>query len=122
MMEMFNKLRQQYPFFTLCSYANEEFIGVMENSSENLISIYCYKYITDDKVKELFLALCDEWWWSSNRTVSIDVFLKPDFDAFKPYLKHFNAKEVTVLAGPVISMSGASKKRVKRKTIELVRR
>jgi hypothetical protein len=122
MMEQFNLLRQKYPFFTLCSYASEEFIGVMENSSENLISVYCYKNITDEKNRNRFLELCDEWWWSSNRTVSIDVFLKPDFDVFKPYLKHFNAKEVTILAGPVISMSGAVKKRIKRRTIELMRK
>lgn len=115
------EITTKYPFLTVGRYAGQEFIGIVQNSSKTLVSMYCLNTLSDTKLRALFLILGDEYWWSSNRTVSINLFLKPDFDVFKPYLKHFNAKEFVRLHGPVVSMANLVKKRVKKKKIELVR-
>jgi hypothetical protein len=114
-------LNEKYPFLTIGTYSEQEYIGVVQNSSKTLISIYCLNDIKDDGLRALFLSLSEEYWWTSNRTVSISIFLKPDFDIFKPYLKHCVAKECTVLHGPVISMDNLVRKRQKKRKIELVR-
>jgi len=114
-------LNHKYPFLTIGTYSDEEYIGIVQNSSKTLISMYCLNHIKQDNLISAFLTFGEEWWWTSNRTVSISLFLKPDFDIFKPYLKHFNAKEFVVLHGPVISMSNLVKKRVKKRKIELCR-
>lgn len=118
----FSEINQKYPFLTIGTYSEQEYLGVIQNSSKSLVSMYVLNFIKDDKLREAFLALADEWWWTSNRTVSINIFLKPDFDAFKPYLKHFAAKEFIVVHGPVISMANLVRKRIKRRSIELVRK
>jgi hypothetical protein len=117
----YDQLNQKYPFLTIGTYSGEEYIGIVQNSSKSLISMYCLNSMKDDKLRELFLILGEEWWWTSNRTVSINIFLKPDFDPFKPFLKHFVAKEFTVLHGPVISMENLVRKRMKKRKIELVK-
>jgi len=117
----FEELNRKFPFLTVGMYSGEEFVGVIHNSSKTIISMYCLNHLKDNELRAEFFRLSDEWWWTSNRTVSISLFLKPDFDIFKPYLKHFNAKEFIVLSGPVISMSNLVKKRIKKKKIELVR-
>jgi hypothetical protein len=118
----YTELTAKYPFLTVGMYSGVEVIGIIQNSSKSIVSMYCLNSLNDVKLRAMFLALCDEYWWTSNRTVSINLFLKPDFDVFKPYLKHFSAKEFIVITGaPVISMSNMVKKRVKKKRIELVR-
>jgi hypothetical protein len=117
----YETLHAKYPFLTVGTYSGDEFVGVVQNSSKALVSMYCLNLIKDDKLRELFLILADEYWWGSNRSVSINLFLKPDFDIFRPYLKHFNAKEFVVITGPVVSMANLVKKRAKKKRIELVR-
>ena len=84
------------------------------------MSFYIFDIIKTDEEKLKFIALGEEWWWSSNRTVPVDIFLKPDFEQFRPYLRHYTAKECVVLNGPIISLANLIKKRVKKKTIELV--
>jgi hypothetical protein len=41
--------------------------------------------------------------------------------AFRSYIKTFNAKDVEVLFGPIVNLSEIAEKRVKRKSIQLVR-
>ena len=120
-MNNYLSLNQKYPFFTIGRYITDEFVGIIQNSSKNLVSMYAYNLLLDDASREKFILLGEEWWWSSNRTVPVDIFLRPDFDIFKPCLRHFSAKEFTVIHGPVISLSNLVKRRIKRKTVELMR-
>jgi hypothetical protein len=63
----------------------------------------------------------DVWWWESNRKIPINIFLKEEMSVFRPYIKTFNAKDVEVLFGPIVNLSEIAEKRVKRKSIQLVR-
>ena len=72
--------------------------------------------------KELFLSLGETWWWESNRKLPINIFLKGDFRYFRSTLVTLNSKDIQIVEGPTVKLSEISKKRVKRRTIQLVRK
>jgi hypothetical protein len=84
--------------------------------------MYDYGAITQAELRAKFLELGEIWWWESNRSIPINIFLKDEWGIFKPYVKTFNNKGLQVIHGPVVSMSDFSKKRSKRRSITLVKR
>jgi hypothetical protein len=40
---------------------------------------------------------------------------------FRPFIKTFNAKDIELVFGPIVNLSEIAEKRVKRKSIQLVR-
>jgi hypothetical protein len=120
--DFFEKLAEKYPFITLCVYATTEYVGIIQNQDDAITTIYDFGAIQDLEVKRQFLELANTWWWESNRTVPINIFLKGDWDQFKPYLRTFTNKDLEILHGPVCSLSEMSRKKSKRKSITLVRR
>lgn len=120
--DFFEKLAEKYPFITLCVYATTEYVGIIQNQDDTITTIYDFGSIQDLDVKRKFLELANIWWWESNRSVPINIFLKGDWDIFKPYLRTFTNKDLEVLHGPICSLSEMSRKKSKRKSITLVRR
>ena len=120
--DFFEKLAEKYPFITLCVYATTEYVGIVQNQDDAITTIYDFGAIQDIEVKRRFLELANTWWWESNRTVPINIFLKGDWDIFKPYLRTFTNKDLEVVHGPVCSLLEMSRKKSKRKSITLVRR
>lgn len=120
--EFFKKLSENHPFITVCSYANQDYVGIVQNRDEMVTTIYDYGSIVDPVVKEKFLELGEIWWWESNRLIPINLFLKDDWTMFKPYLRTFNNKSLVVVHGPVCSMAELNKRRSKRRSITLVKR
>jgi hypothetical protein len=97
-------------------------VGIIQNQDDAITTIYDFGAIQDLEIKRQFLELANTWWWESNRTVPINIFLKGDWDQFKPYLRTFTNKDLEVLHGPICSLSEMSRKKSKRKSITLVRR
>ena len=121
--DFFQKLTEKYPFITLCVYAaTTEYVGIIQNQDEVITTIYDFGAIQDQEIKHRFLELANVWWWESNRTVPINIFLKGDWDLFKPYLRTFINKDLEVLHGPICSLTDMTRKKSKRKSIVLVRR
>jgi hypothetical protein len=120
--EFFHQLSQNHPFITVCFYANAEYIGIIQNRDDVVTTFYDYGEIVELDLKNLFLELGDNWWWESNRLIPINIFLRNDWTVFKPYLKTFNNKSLEILHGPCTSMNELAKKRIKRRSITLVRR
>jgi hypothetical protein len=120
--DFFEKLAEKYPFITLCVYATTEYVGIIQNQDDAITTIYDFGAIQDMEIKRQFLELANVWWWESNRSVPINIFLKGDWDTFKPYLRTFINKDLEILHGPVCSLSEMSRKKSKRKSITLVRR
>jgi hypothetical protein len=120
--DFFEKLAEKYPFITLCVYATTEYVGIIQNQDDAITTIYDFGAIQDLDIKRQFLELANVWWWESNRSVPINIFLKGDWDTFKPYLRTFINKDLEILHGPVCSLSEMSRKKSKRKSITLVRR
>jgi hypothetical protein len=120
--EFFKRLSENHPFITVCSYANQDYVGIVQNRDDMVTTIYDYGSIIDPIIKEKFLELGDIWWWESNRLIPINLFLKEDWAIFRPYLRTFNNKSLVVVHGPVCSMNELSKRRSKRRSITLVKR
>lgn len=120
--DFFKKLSENHPFITVCSYANQDYVGIIQNRDDIVTTIYDYGSITDTAFKERFLELGDVWWWESNRIIPINLFLKEEWSIFKPYLRTFNNKSLNIIHGPVVSISDLNKRRSKRKSITLVKR
>jgi hypothetical protein len=115
-------LSYRYPFITLCIYAGIEYIGVVQNSDDKITTIYDFGSIQDSELKKLFLDLATTWWWESNRSIPINIFLKQDWEPFRPYLRTFANKDLSIIHGPVCSLNDIGKRKSKRRSITLVRR
>ena len=120
--DIFSKLSEQYPFITLCVYASTEYVGIVQNQDTIVTTIYDFGNIHDPAMKQRFLELANVWWWESNRSIPINIFLKRDWAIFKPCLRTFINKDLEILHGPVCSLADIILKKSKRKSITLVRR
>jgi hypothetical protein len=119
---IFDKLTEKYPFITLCMYANAEYVGVVQNRDDVVTTIYDFGTITDQESKLLFLELANTWWWESNRSIPINVFLRGDWNQFRYTLRTFVNKDLEILHGPTCSLLDIVRRKGKRKSITLVRR
>ena len=71
--------------------------------------------------KKLFLELGDIWWWESNRMIPINIFLRKEMEIFKYAVKNFTTKDVQIIMGPIVNLNNIMLKRVKRRSVQLVR-
>ena len=120
--EIFEKLSEKYPFITLCVYSSQEYVGIIQNRDDAITTMYDFGSIVNLEVKQLFLELANIWWWESNRSIPINIFLKKEWEPFKPYIRTFANKDLEILHGPVCSLAEIARKKSKRKSITLVRR
>lgn len=118
----FNRLTEKYPFISWCVYADIEYVGIIQNRDDTVTTIYDFAALINQQDKVDFLELGNVWWWESNRSIPINIFLRQDWDRFRFTLRTFNNKDLTVVHGPVCSLSDIARKKTKRKSITLVRR
>jgi hypothetical protein len=120
--DIFTKLADKYPFITLCAYASQEYVGIVQNRNDIITTIYDFGAVSDLEAKKLFLELANIWWWESNRSIPINIFLKGDWDPFRGSLRTFVNKDLEILHGPVCSLTEMDRKKSKKRSITLVRR
>lgn len=119
---MTNTTYNNLEFLTGITYSGQEYVGIVVNQDSQILTFYDVDSIPSDELKKIFLELGELWWWESNRQLPIDVFLHHEMRAFKPFLKTFANRDVEILFGPVTSLQNLIKKRIKRRSIQLVRR
>lgn len=112
---------KNYPFLSCIKSSTQEYIGIIINYDSNLASIYDIAMILEDNQRKFFLEMGEIWWWESNRKIPINIFLKSEMLMFRPYIKTFNSKDVKLLFGPSVNLNDISEKRVKRKSIQLIK-
>lgn len=122
-----NKIMQEdyqehFPFLTGLNYCDREYIGIVVNYDNQIISFFDLEKIISAGLQKQFLAHGETWWWESNRQIPIDVFLHHEMKPFVPYLSTFIQKDVEHLFGPMTSLQNLLKKRIKRKGIQLVKK
>ena len=120
--EIFKRLSEKYPFITLCVHAGNEYVGIIQNRDDNITTIYDFGEISNPKLKELFIDLANQWWWESNRSIPINIFLKQDWEPFRVYLRTFSNKDLEIVHGPICSLTDIARRKTKRKSITLVRK
>ena len=118
----FVRLADKYPFISWCVYADIEYVGIIQNRDDSVTTIYDFAALIDHQDKLDYLDLGSVWWWESNRSVPINIFLRHEWERFRFTLRTFNNKDLTVVHGPVCSLSDLARKKTKRRSITLVRR
>jgi len=116
-----DSFQTNYPFMTCIRCNDTEYLGIVINFDNQVVSIYDYAIIKTTIDQSHFLELGDVWWWESNRKIPINIFLKKDMVLYKPYIKTFNSKDVEVIFGPTVNLGDIAEKRIKRRSIQLVR-
>ena len=117
-----DKIQDQFPFITVITYGNLEYVGIVINQDNNITSIYDYNILKAEAHKKYFLEMGDVWWWESNRMLPINIFLRKEMDVFRYAIKNFATKDVVVIMGPVVNLHNIIMKRVKRRSVQLVRK
>jgi hypothetical protein len=121
-MRISQHLQENFPFISVVTYVDLEYVGIIINQDAAITSIYDYSLLRTDEEKTKFLELGEVWWWESNRQIPISIFLAKEMNDFKYVIRNFSTKDVRVLFGPVTSLNDIMTKRVKRKSITLVRK
>ena len=116
------EIQEKFPFLSVVTYGGQEFVGIVINQDSTVTSMYVYTDLKSAEEQKLFLELGEAWWWESNRLIPINIFLKRDMDEFKYCIVTMNSKDVRVVIGPCVNLNDLSLKRVKRKSIQLVKR
>ena len=72
-------IQSNYPFLTLIKVGKEEYLGIVQNCDQRLISLYNYA-VMPQEAKAIFLEYGRAWWWESNRKLPINIFIGSDFE------------------------------------------
>lgn len=121
-MRISENLQQNFPFITVINYVSTEYVGIIINQDSQVTSIYDYASLKTEEEKTKFLELGEVWWWESNRQIPINIFLSKEMFEFRYAIRNFTSKDVKVIFGPVTSLNDIITKRIKRKSITLVRK
>lgn len=116
------EIQENFPFLSVVTYGGNEFIGIIINQDAVVTSMYVYTELRTKEEQSQFLELGDIWWWESNRLIPINIFLKDEMNNFKYSIVTMNSKDVKVTIGPCVNLNNLSVKRVKRKSVQLVRK
>ena len=115
-------VEENFPFISVVLYGGQEYVGIIVNQDQYVTTLYNYSVLKSELDKKLLLELGDIWWWESNRQIPINVFLRAELEPLKYALMTMNSKDVKVTIGPVVNIGNLSIKRIKRKSVQLVRR
>ena len=115
-------IEQNLPFISVLNYGGEEYIGIIINQDQFVTSFYDLNAIKTPEEKAAFLEIGETWWWESNRQFPISIFCREQIIPYAYAVKTFNSKDVRVILGPVVNLMNLTLKRVKRKSVQLVRK
>lgn len=121
-MRITENLQENFPFISLINHVDKEYVGIIINQDAQITSFYDYASIRSDEEKTRFLELGEAWWWESNRQIPINIFLHREIVEFRYAIKNFSTKDVKIVLGPCTSLNDIIVKRIKRKSITLVRK
>lgn len=121
-MRITENLQENFPFISILTHVNQEYVGIIINQDAQVTSMYDYTALKSDVEKQKLLELGETWWWESNRQIPINIFLIKEMGVFRYSIRNFSTKDVKVILGPVTSLNDIIVKRIKRKSITLVRK
>jgi hypothetical protein len=115
-------IEKNFPFISVVTYGGNEYVGIIANQDSYITSMYIFTSLKTTMEKEVFLDLGNVWWWESNRMIPINIFLNVEMQSFTYALMTMNSKDVKVTIGPCVNLNALNIKRVKRKSVQLVRK
>lgn len=121
MAKLRDDIQEQLPFISVLHYGEEEYVGIIINQDQHVTSFYDLEIIRTPTEKTQLLEIGEIWWWESNRQIPISIFCRKEIEPFKYAIKTFNSKDVRIVLGPTVNLLNMTLKRVKRKSVQLVR-
>jgi len=121
-MRITENLQENFPFISVVNHVDQEYVGIIINQDAAITSMYDYSLIKEETEKARFIELGEVWWWESNRQIPINIFLLKEIYSFRYSIRNFSTKDTKVLFGPCTSLNDIIVKRIKRKSITLIRR
>ena len=115
-------IEENFPFISVVTYGQKEFVGIINNQDNFVTSMYVDTDLMEDAEKKAFMELGEAWWWESNRMIPISIFMRKEMERFRHILTTMNSKDVKVVMGPTVNLNNLSVKRVKRKSVQLIRK
>jgi len=122
MAKLRDNIEQNLPFISVLNYGENEYIGIIINQDQFVTSFYDLNALKTADETKAFLEIGEIWWWESNRQFPINVFCREEIKPFNYAIKTFNSKDTRVILGPVVNLMNLTLKRVKRKSVQLLRR
>lgn len=119
---LLKNIEENFPFISVVAYGGQEYVGIISNQDQWVTTMYLYTQLKDIEHKNLLLELGEIWWWESNRMIPINIFLKKEIEEIKYCMMTMISKDVKVVIGPCVNINNLSMKRVKRKSVQLVKR
>ena len=121
MAKLRDNIQEQLPFISVLHYGEEEYVGIVINQDQHVTSFYDLEMIKTPDEKTQLLEIGEIWWWESNRQIPISIFCRKEIEPFRYAIKTFNSKDVRIVLGPTVNLLNMTLKRVKRKSVQLVR-
>ena len=122
MAKLRDNIEQNLPWISVINYGETEYVGIIINQDQFVTSFYDLNAIRTPEEKTKFLEIGETWWWESNRQFPINIFCRDQIQPFSYAIKTFNSKDTRVVLGPVVNLMNLTLKRVKRKSVQLVRK
>jgi hypothetical protein len=122
MAKLRDNIEQNLPFISVIDYGEKEYVGIIINQDQYVTSFYDLNAIKTPEETKLFLEIGEIWWWESNRQFPISIFCRDQIGPFSYAIKTFNSKDTRVILGPIVNLMNLTLKRVKRKSVQLVRK
>lgn len=119
---LLKEIEQKYPYISVVAYGGNEYVGVISNQDQYVTSMYVYTALKTETEKELLLDLGEIWWWESNRMIPINIFLKKEMENLNYSLLTMNSKNVKIVIGPCVNVNNLAIKRIKRKSVQLIKK
>jgi len=116
-----DNIEQNLPFISVLNYGDNEYVGIIINQDQYVTSFYDLNAIKTSEERTMFLEIGEIWWWESNRQIPINIFCRNDTEVYRYAIKTFSSKDVRVVLGPVVNLMNLTLKRVKRRSVQLVR-
>jgi hypothetical protein len=122
MAKLRDNIEQNLPFISVINYGDDEYVGIIINQDQFVTSFYDLNAIKTSDERTVFLEIGETWWWESNRQYPINIFCREQIVPFSYAIKTFNSKDTRIILGPVVNLMNLTLKRVKRKSVQLVRK
>ena len=115
-------IEQKFPFLSVVAYGGNEYVGIIVNQDVTVTTMYLYTKLKTPEHKELMIELGEIWWWESNRMIPINIFLRKEIQDISYSLMTMNTKDVKVIVGPCVNLNNLTIKRIKRKSVQVMRK
>ena len=115
-------IENNFPYISVVHYGGNEYVGIVINQDQYVTSMYVYTDLRSEEEKKQLLEMGDAWWCESTRMIPINIFLGREMEQFRYAIQTMNSKDVKVTIGPCVNLNNLAIKRVKRKSVQLVKK